>query len=507
MKSSGITQEERPLVLSSPCPGPVTASKVVSWIRTTIYQVQPRVWLYFYGLLFGLVAFAMSGLGMYFDSTSYRLIGTFLWILWFALMFAMCVPSADRIIARGIRWFRGGALAVMVLFMLLGLGELIVLKPFPLQLIGRSVSDSSIVQPLVNFVSTLRFNDGLALTQQATENIVTGKNPYENANVITAFQRFGQGAGDQVTPLQVGVLSDSFPYPTSEQLDRLWQQASTTPEKVPPEFESKFNYPAGAFLLPAPFFLLGVQDLRVAYTFYVLTSLAGVIWLLRRRNWLVFVFGILAGLQFWNALVRGEIGMLWFAPFLLAWVLLLEKHWWLSAVAIGLAVIAKQTAWFFVPFYLIFVFRSIGLKPLLKMGSVVGGIFLAANLPFIVAGPRLWVASVFAPMMDSMFPTGSGIISFVLSGLVDIRSPLVFTVIEAVVFIGGTIWYYFNCRKYPWSALVLGIFPLFFAWRSIQSHFLLVDIVLLSLLLLEVSPTHSAHGELHAPRVPNGSSP
>lgn len=483
--SGSNTQNGKHAELTLPQAVRADRPKTIRWRKTAFLDdVQPRVWLYFYALLVGLVAFSLSGIGIYLRNTIMLLSGTFIWLLWFVLMFMICIPSLNRLIAPKIRWLRRGAITLMILFILVGVGELIAVRPIPLQLLAQYGKDSGLIQLLVNFAHSFHYNDGIALTQQATQNVIEGKNPYDNANVITAFQQSGQGSGELVTPLQVGVLSQDFPYPSTTQLNQLWKQASNNPEQVPPEFESKYNYPAGSFLLPAPFLLLGVQDLRIVYLVYLLAALVWVIWLLRRSGWLVFVFGVLASLQLWNSMASGETDTLSLALLLIAWILI-KKNWWLSALVMGLAVATKQTAWFFLPFYLIFIFKSAGTKPLVKISGIIGCLFLAANLPFIINGPQIWLSSLTAPMADSMFPTGSGIITFVLSGMVNIQSSMVFGIIEAVVLIGGAIWYYHHCQKHPSTGLVLAIFPLFFAWRSIQSHFFLMDIVLLGAIIFE----------------------
>jgi hypothetical protein len=485
LRSSEITQNEKHSIAASLQARTAYRLKPISRPNIACFsKIQPRVWLYFYGLVVGLLAFSVSGAGIYLGNTTMFITGTFVWLLWFGLMFMICIPSLNLVMAPKIRWFKRGALTLMILFILAGIAELIAVRPIPLQMIEKYGKDSGLIQLFVNFAHSFRFNDGIALTQQAASNFVEGKNPYENANVVTAFQGFGQGSGEQVTPLRVGALEQTFPYPTSQQLDQLWQQAINNPGQVPPEFESKYNYPAGSFLLPAPFLLLGVHDLRIVYLIYTIAALAYVTWLLRKNGWLIFILGVLASLQLWNSTATGETGTLWFALLLVAWISI-KKNWWLSALAMGLAATTKQISWFFLPFYLVLIFKSCGLRPLLKMSGVIAGVFLITNLPFIIEGPKLWLASVMAPMMDNMFPTGSGIVSFVLSGFVDIRSSLVFGIIEAIVLIGGAIWYYRRCAKYPHTGLILAILPLFFAWRSIQSYFFCVDIVLLAAIILE----------------------
>jgi uncharacterized membrane protein len=111
----------------------------------------------------------------------------------------------------------------------------------------------------------------------------------------------------------------------------------------------------------------------------------------------------------------GETGLL-FVPFmLLAWVLV-KRHLWLAALCLGLALAAKQLAWFFAPFFLILVLRAQGFKKAALAAGLSGGLFLAFNLPFIIQDGGLWLSSVLAPMSSRFFPLGVGLASLVAGG-------------------------------------------------------------------------------------------
>jgi hypothetical protein len=92
--------------------------------------------------------------------------------------------------------------------------------------------------------------------------------------------------------------------------------------------------------------------------------------------------------------------------------------------------------------------------------------------------------SVLAPMTEGMFPIGVGIITLVTGEVLDIRSSLPFGILELVVFLAGLVWYYFNCRRYPHTGLVLSVLPLFFAWRSLWGYFFYIDIILLAAVMI-----------------------
>ena len=196
-----------------------------------------------------------------------------------------------------------------------------------------------------------------------------------------------------------------------------------------------------------------------------------------------FIAALVASLDLWNSLSSGETGFLVFPLLLMAW-LLYRNNLWLSAIFMGIAIATKQIAWFLFPFYLILILRTKGLRNAAAIGAIAGGVFLAFNLYYIIANPDLWLSSVMAPMMDDLFPTGVGIITLSYTGLIDIKSSLPFTIMEVIVLLAALIWYFRNCRRFPETALVLAVFPLFFSWRSSWAYFFYIDIIMLAAILL-----------------------
>jgi uncharacterized membrane protein len=149
----------------------------------------------------------------------------------------------------------------------------------------------------------------------------------------------------------------------------------------------------------------------------------------------------------------------------------------------GVAVATKQVSWFLLPFYLILIFRTMGLKKVSAVIAIVSLVFFVTNSPFIIRDPGLWLASLAAPMTDNLFPLGVGVISFVTGGILNIQSPLIFSVLEIIIGIIVVIWYYRNCLKYPHIGPLLAILPLFFAWRSLWPYFFYFDIIILAAIL------------------------
>ena len=76
-------------------------------------------------------------------------------------------------------------------------------------------------------------------------------------------------------------------------------------------------------------------------------------------------------------------------------------------------------------------------------------------------------------------------ITLVMQGWVNIQSPLLFAILEALVFIAAVVWYWSNAHRYPYMGVILPILPLFFAWRSLWPYFFFVDVILLAMVMQE----------------------
>lgn len=452
---------------------------VLSHIRPT-----PRILLFFIAVLIQLVASALVAIGFVLNSSALMIVGSVLWLFWFAVLFLIAVPATDQLLQNHLRWLKPAALTIFIALLLLGLGEVVFFQT------GGLGKESS--QLLTSFDRVFLYNDATALSHQATENFIDGNNPYAKANVVSAMKEFN-GDYDKTTPLRQGRFAEVFPYPTPEQLQQLWQDALKNPEHAPPELESRLSYPAGSFLLPAPFVMLGINDLRLVYLIFILPALAYVVLRAVKNLRILFVGALLISLGLWNGVASGETGGLYFPFLLLAWVLP-KRHLWLSALLMGMAVAIKQVAWFFIPFYLILIFRTMGPKRALQVLAIICGVFLAINAPFMVSDPKLWLTSLMAPVMDNMFPLGIGIVNLVTAGVLDIQSPLIFGVVEFCIAGLAIAWYFRYCRRYPHTGLILAVLPLFFAWRSLWPYFFYIDIILLASIMTD------KYGELFRPK-------
>jgi hypothetical protein len=450
-------------------------------------ESNPRILLFYYAVAILLITSGISSAGFILNNAYVLLAGFVLWIVWFALIFVILLPQTGQFLSQHINLLKRGALIIFITLFMLGLAEGVSAAVlFPRLLRNNTLSGN--FRELINGLEEVyQYNDGTALSQQAAENLLNGQNPYAHANIVQALLKYN-AAFDRTTPLRVGAFANDFPYPTNAELQQLWNQAIQNPSQIPAELESKVCYPAGAFLLPAPFIFLGITDIRIIYALFVLAGLAYAVLIVPKQKRLLFIGVLLISLDLWNSIAGGETGSICFPLLLVAW-LSLKRNFWLSTICMGLAVTTKQTAWFFLPFYLILLFRMQGMKKMLVVLSVIAGVFLITNLPFIVAEAKLWLSSMVSPMTDPMFPVGGGLTIFATGSFFNIHSSLPFTIVEVIVFLGAVYWYFRYGHRYPQTGPLLAIIPPFFAWRSLWSYFFYAALISLAYIMVNENTT------------------
>jgi hypothetical protein len=463
-------------------------SKKLSFIKKGVSSVfiqreyTPRISIFIITVVIKLAASAISGIAYVLNNSMLYISGIMLWLLWFAFLFIIAIPKTDEWLQKRAEQLKKTAQKIVVIVLVIGTVEFLGLSIIGLDTLGLKEKSNSLSEVLTSLDESFNYNDATALCHQAAENFLAGKNPYRESNIVTAMSEHDIPI-NKLTPLKLGAFADSFPYPTAEQMEWLQQQILENPDEVPAELESFLCYPAGSFLIPSVFLLMGISDLRVIYIILMLPVLFYVIWISPARYRLLLSVIMIISLELWNSLASGETGFLIFPFLLLGWVLF-KKHSITSAICIGLAATIKQVAWFFIPFYLILIYKTKGMKKALQSLAIVIMIFTVTNLPFIISDAGLWYNSVLSPMVHNMFPLGVGIVTLVTSGLIDIQSSMVFTILEFLVFIAGIFWYYRNVNKYPQAGPLLAVLPLFFAWRSIWPYFFYFDIMIIAAIII-----------------------
>jgi uncharacterized membrane protein len=317
----------------------------------------------------------------------------------------------------------------------------------------------------------------------AAEQVLHHHNPYLKANIVRALADLDVPA-ITTTPLMDGQFRGARAYPSeAAQQQAFLNDQHLQPRAIPAEFESKYNYPAGSFLLMLPFVWAGLRDMRFLYTIAILLMAWYIAHRLPRGFTPLVPFLVLADVPLIIMTAGGQPDPL-YGVFLLVGFAESQRRW-TSPIAFGLSLAIKQLAWFFIPFYLVLIAQRYGAREALRRSAVMGGVFLLLNGPFIIASPSAYVASISAPMSDPMFPLGIGIVSLFVANVLPMVSKLAFTLAELGAWAGGALASWRLPRLSPAAAAVLAALPLFFAYRSLLNYFYLVPLLTLGILLAE----------------------
>ncbi|HEX5548845.1 MAG TPA: glycosyltransferase 87 family protein, partial [Ktedonobacterales bacterium] len=318
-------------------------------------------------------------------------------------------------------------------------------------------------------------NDGTTLDHYAAQQLLGGHNPYVTSDIVAAMRALHQDPAN-ITPLRQGALASTSPtdYPSKDKLRAVFAQQSIGDPDAVQAFESRVSYPALAFLPLVPFVWAGLPSVVL---FFALCLLALAVLLVRSvppdcRIWLALL--VLADTPLLNAALVGDLDVFYILLLFIAW------RWWrrpvLSTVAFGLALAAKQLAWFFAPFYLLLVWRRSGAREAVR--RLVGGVALFAviNAPFVINNPEAWVRGVLAPQIDPMFPLGNGLVRLSLAGVLPLAPAPVYLALEALAIVACLFAYWRMPRPGTGLGFVLAVTPLWFAWRSLTTYFYFVTL-------------------------------
>jgi hypothetical protein len=326
-------------------------------------------------------------------------------------------------------------------------------------------------------------NDGTTLDHYAAQQVLEGHNPYTTVDIIAAVRLYHQVA-EHTTPLGQGAFAGLYPnsYPTQQQMERVFAAEPAGHPAQVREFESHVSYPALAFLPLVPLVWAGIPSV-VPFFVACMLALAALIILAAPptlRPWLGLL--ALADAPLLDATVAGDLDVFYILLLFVAW------RWWrrpiLSTVFLGLAIAAKQIAWFFLPFYLLLVARDYGWREAGKRLAGAAAFFAVLNAPFFLNDPRGYVAGVLAPQVDRMFPAGTGLVQLSTQGLLPLPPAAVYTALYLGGFVACVAWYWrVGRRKMPEAGFVLAVLPLFFAWRSLTTYFYFVALPAAALLL------------------------
>ncbi len=357
------------------------------------------------------------------------------------------------------RWLHARPLQIVILLLTLGAGV---------------VGVRQIVVAFAGAGATPTYsNDGTTLDQYAAQQLAEGHNPYVTTDIISAIDAYHQKPY-YVTPLHRGAFASQplTQAPSQAQLTAVFdadaKKYAGQPGKAI-EFESHVSYPALSFLPLVPLVWLGLPNMA---PFFMLCYLGlGALLIVSSPPELRLWVGLLAlgDAPFLNAAAIGDLDVLYMLLIFMAW--LWRERPLASAITLGLAIAAKQLAWFYLPFYAIMVWRERGWRAAAIRLAGAGAIFLAINGPFIVANPHAWLSGVLAPQVDPMFPLGNGLVRLSLSGLFPLAPSWVYTGLELLAMLACIAWYWRYGKDKPEIGFALATLPLFFAWRSLTTYF------------------------------------
>ncbi len=285
--------------------------------------------------------------------------------------------------------------------------------------------------------------DAVTAPHHAASLLLAGHNPYVDFDMSQALARFGLPQ-TLATKLEDGTYLHSL------------------------------NYPAGSFLVVAPFVALGVPDIRWVYLGEMV--LFALLLIGRARiPWRPLVAALVVGnTVLTRQYVLAGIDPTWATAVSAAW-LFLERRW-LSPLALGIAAADRQPAWFFVPFYLVAVWRTAGPREAARRAVLAAAAFAALNLPFFLTAPAAYVGSVLAPLLGPLEPYGVGLVRLGVLGPLPLFPHVVYTVLSlgSLALLLWIVWRWWHAL--PIAPLTFPLVPLYFAWRSLQNYFVFVPL-------------------------------
>lgn len=311
--------------------------------------------------------------------------------------------------------------------------------------------------------------DAIAYTHVNAELVVEGEDPYTSANAFGRALRSFPSA--PVTPVRRGIWADTEDVPNGDAVLAVERLYLASPESLHGELDPAIahSYPALSFLVYVPLIWAGVGNIVVLHLL-VYAALGGwLVWLapVGVRRWAALAAAAGGAVQAYS--LRADTEVVCIALVLAAWHY--RERRWMGPVLLGLACAFKQYCWLFVPFFALDVLRARGWREAARRGVVALGAFLLPNLPYLVASPGAWVHSLWLPMGEPLFAYGTGLIALSIGHALPYAPQWVYAALE-VAALGAVMWCGVRWRERLLPVLpLLGLVPLFFAFRSLANYF------------------------------------
>jgi hypothetical protein len=316
--------------------------------------------------------------------------------------------------------------------------------------------------------------------------VLRGQNPYTGEHLAAEVRYFDDRA---YTPLARGRFADVRHYPTRAEMDAVVDAYLAHPASPPVELDPRtmHSYPALAFLVNLPVVALGLPSVALPQILLFVALCAAIVWAAPAPYRPIVALLLLATADGARQVAGSDFEIWPLALVALAW--LARERRWTSALLLGLACATKQTAWLAAPFYLIWIWHTIGLQEAGRRAAIAASAFVAVNLPWIIASPGAWLASLFLPISLPLLPDGSGLIALSLGGLLPLFPSWVYGLLEVAALVAALALYWRWLPRMPFAGLVLPLVPLLLAWRSSERYFVLLP--LLGLLAVALTLAHS----------------
>ncbi len=322
-----------------------------------------------------------------------------------------------------------------------------------------------------------------------------GENPYTGANIhfVEAMSYFRISG---YTPIARGQFANLTHEPAATPMRAPLARYFASPNSPPPEIapDTIHSYPAGSFLVDVPFIWAGLPGMGVAQIALFLALVVAMTLIAPPEARLPVLLLALCNPNLALSVGTIDFDIWWIAAIVGAWAL--ERRGWLSGALLGVACAVKQTAWFFAPFYFLWIWRERGMSEALKQCAYALAAFALINMPWIIASPQAWAGSLTLPLTLPLFPQGSGLVGLMLAGVLPRLPSRVFTVIEVVAWLGAMAWFWRVSRRTPYVGLLAPLLPLLFAWRSPERYFLSVSLLAAAAMALMLrraaQPAHPA---------------
>ena len=278
-------------------------------------------------------------------------------------------------------------------------------------------------------------SDAVVSAHGAADLVLAGRHPYEAFDLVAQLARFGLPP-EYATPLEDGSRVRSL------------------------------QYPALAFLVPAPFVALGLTDIRLVYLAEVLATFALVLAAVAPRLRALALAACVGNVVVLDQFVLAGVDPLFALCLVAAW---LTRRHRASAVLLGLAVASRQQAWLVAPFVLLVAWQQLGGREALARAAIVAGVAVAIHLPFLVTSPLAVIGGLLDSALQPHEPWGIG--PSALAAAIGLPVPR--QVLLALA--GGSfvlaLWAFATGRVRADRTLVIPLMPLWLGWRALQSYF------------------------------------